>query len=225
MANSKYQSFETETISRKDIKNAEYNPRYMGEAAKKKLKKVIREHGLVSALTWNKRTGNLVGGHQRLEQLDALEKSDDYDLTVCVVDVDEAEEAKLNVILNNPSMQGEWDLERLAAMTEEFDITLQDMGFDDFDIDYMFDGDDRFSQLVNEEVAEKTKEQIQAVRDARGKSRELLAEQNNAEFYATIVFRDEEDRKEFFKKISVPAYEQYITVDQLLRILKDTNKE
>jgi hypothetical protein len=202
------------------IKNAEYNPRLMGENAKKKLKKVIREHGLVSALTWNKRTGNLVGGHQRLEQLDSLEKSPDYDLTVCVVDVDETEEAKLNVILNNPSMQGEWDLERLAQMTEDFDISLQDMGFDDFDIDYMFDGDDRFSQLANTEEAEKTKDEIQAVRDARAAGRETLNDRNSAMFYATVVFKNEADRDEFFKAISVPKYEQYITVDQIKRYFK-----
>ena len=139
---SKYQKFDTQVISRADIKNADYNPRIMDKNAKQRLKKIIREHGLVSAITWNKRTGNLVGGHQRLEQLDSLEKSADYELTVCVVDVDEAEEAKLNVILNNPSVQGEWDIERLAQMTEDFDITLKDMGFTDYDIDFMFDGDD-----------------------------------------------------------------------------------
>ena len=74
MAKSKYQAYETETISRDQIKNAPYNPRIMDDGAKKRLKKNIARHGLVSALTWNKRTGNLVGGHQRLEQLDALEK-------------------------------------------------------------------------------------------------------------------------------------------------------
>ena len=102
MAKSKFQNFEMETINRRNIKNADYNPRYMGEKEKKKLRAALKENGLVSALTWNKRTGNLVGGHQRLEQLDALEKSDDYDLTVCVIDVDEKQEAKLNVQLNNP---------------------------------------------------------------------------------------------------------------------------
>lgn len=62
MAKSKYQNYDTETISRQDIKNAPYNPRIMDKDAKKRLKKAIQQHGLVSALTWNKRTGNLVGG-------------------------------------------------------------------------------------------------------------------------------------------------------------------
>ena len=93
MAQSKYQKFTIATINRADIKNAEYNPRIMDKEAKKRLKAGLKKHGLVSTLTWNKRTGNLVGGHQRLEQLDALEKNKDYSLDVCVIDVDEAEEA------------------------------------------------------------------------------------------------------------------------------------
>lgn len=212
-----YQNFDTETISRDMIKNADYNPRIMDKNAKARLKKIIREHGLVSALTWNKRTGNLVGGHQRLEQLDSLEKSADYELTVCVVDVDEAEEAKLNVILNNPSMQGEWDIERLAQMTEDFNITLQDMGFTDFDVDFMFDGDDRFSELCNTKEAEEVKDKLSEIKNVRKEGMERLKERNAADFYATIVFEDEKDRDEFFRSISVPKYEQYITAEQVRR--------
>ena len=91
MAKSKYQAYDTETINRSEIKNAPYNPRIMDEKAKKRLRANIQKHGLVAALTWNKRTGNLVGGHQRLEQLDSLEKNKDSELTVCVVDVDPKE--------------------------------------------------------------------------------------------------------------------------------------
>ena len=215
---SKYQKFDTQVISRADIKNADYNPRIMDKNAKQRLKKIIREHGLVSAITWNKRTGNLVGGHQRLEQLDSLEKSADYELTVCVVDVDEAEEAKLNVILNNPSVQGEWDIERLAQMTEDFDITLKDMGFTDYDIDFMFDGDDRFSELCNTEEAEEVKANLDEIKNVRKESMEKLKERNNANFYAVVVFENEKDRADFFKSISVPVYEEYITAEQVRRI-------
>lgn len=75
MAKSRYQSYETEVISRSQIKNAPYNPRIMGKEAKARLKRNISQHGLVAAPTWNRRTGNLVGGHQRLSQLDTLEKT------------------------------------------------------------------------------------------------------------------------------------------------------
>lgn len=180
MAKSKYQSYDTETISRDMIKNAPYNPRIMDEKAKKRLRQNIAKHGLVAALTWNKRTGNLVGGHQRLEQLDALEKSKDYDLTVCVVDVDEREEAALNVQLNNPSMQGEWDLDKLANMAEEFDLDLSaDMGFTESDIDFMFEGDDRFSQLFDTKEGGEMRNDIETIKEARKKSVETLKDRNS----------------------------------------------
>lgn len=219
MAKSKYQSYDTETISRDMIKNAPYNPRIMDEKAKKRLRQNIAKHGLVAALTWNKRTGNLVGGHQRLEQLDALEKSKDYDLTVCVVDVDEREEAALNVQLNNPSMQGEWDLDKLANMAEEFDLDLSaDMGFSESDIDFMFEGDDRFSQLFETQEGENMRGDLDKVKEARKKSVENLKDRNNINWYTVIVFENEEDRNNFMREISIPKHEQYITEEQVRRI-------
>ena len=220
MANSKYQKFTVETINRSDIKNAEYNPRIMDKEAKKRLKKNLQENGLVSALTWNKRTGNLCGGHQRLEQLDALEKNKDYSLTVCVVDVDERQEAKLNVLLNNPSMQGDWDLDKLAYMSEEFGIGFDDMGFSKLDVDFMFDGDDRFSELFETPEAEEVKKGLEEVKAARAASKERMQEKNNINFYSVIVFEDEKKRADFYRKISVPASEEYLTVDKVLRLEK-----
>lgn len=224
MAKSKYQAYETETISRDQIKNAPYNPRIMDDGAKKRLKKNIARHGLVSALTWNKRTGNLVGGHQRLEQLDALEKSQDYELTVCVVDVDEREEAALNVQLNNPSMQGEWDLDKLAGMSEEFDLDMSDdLGFTQTDIDFMFDGDERFSQLFESEEGEKMRGDLEAVKAARKESAEKLKERNSIEWYVGIVFKTKEDRDSFMREISIPVHEQYVTEEQIRRISQPNN--
>lgn len=221
MAKSKYQSYDTETISRSMIKNAPYNPRIMDEKAKKRLRKNIAKHGLVAALTWNKRTGNLVGGHQRLEQLDALEKNKDYDLTVCVVDVDEREEAALNVQLNNPSMQGEWDLDKLANMSEEFDLDFsEDLGFTESDIDFMFEGDDRFSQLFETKEGEDMRGDLEKVKEARKKSAENLKERNNINWFTVIVFENEKERDAFMKEISIPKHEQYITEEQVRRIAK-----
>lgn len=219
MAKSKYQAYETETINRSDIKNAPYNPRIMDPKAKKRLKKNIQKHGLVAALTWNKRTGNLVGGHQRLEQLDALEKNKDYELTVCVVDVDEREEAALNVQLNNPSMQGEWDLDKLANMVDDFDLDMsEDLGFTESDIDFMFEGDDRFSQLFNTKESEDVRGDLEKVKEARKKGMERLKERGEINWYTTIVFETEKDRDNFMKEISIPKYERFITEEQVRRI-------
>ena len=220
MAKNKYQAYDTETISRDMIKNAPYNPRIMDEKAKKRLRKNIQKHGLVAALTWNKRTGNLVGGHQRLEQLDALEKSKDYDLTVCVVDVDEREEAALNVQLNNPSMQGEWDLDKLANMAEEFELDLSDdMGFTESDIDFMFEGDERFSELFESDEKEKIRNELQHVKDARRQSTDKMRQEADPRYYSVIVFENEKDREAFYKAISVPKFETYITEEQVRRLV------
>ena len=220
MAKSKYQKYTVETISRADIKNADYNPRIMDKESKKRLKKNLQENGLVSSLTWNKRTGNLVGGHQRLEQLDALEKNKDYSLDVCVIDVDERTEAKLNVILNNPSMQGDWNLDKLAFMNDEFGVSFDEMGFSKLDVDFMFDGDERFTEMFETPEAEEVKKGLEEVKAARQAGKERMQEKNNINFYSVIVFEDEKQRAEFYKKINVPQSEEYLTVEKILRLEK-----
>ena len=221
MAKSKFQKYTFETISREDIKNADYNPRIMDKEAKKRLKKNLKENGLVSAITWNRRTGNVVGGHQRLEQLDSLEKNKNYSLDVCVVDVDEREEAKLNVILNNTSLQGEYDLEGLALLTEEFDVSFEEMGFTKLDIDFMYDGDERFTETFDTPEAEEVKRGLEEVKAARAAGKERLQERNNLNWYSVIVFENEEAKKAFYKQISTPISEEYLTVDKIMRIAND----
>lgn len=220
MANSKYQKFKVETINRSDIQNAKYNPRIMDKGAKKRLKEGLEKHGLVSAITWNKRTGNLVGGHQRLEQLDNLEKNKNYSLDVCVVDVDEREEALLNIQLNNPSMQGDWDIDKLGDIVQDFDINFDDMGFTQLDVDLMFDGDDRFSKLFEKEEVEETKDTLAQIKEARARGKERLEDKNNINWYSVLIFENEKDREEFYKLISVPVSEEYITVDKIMRLVK-----
>lgn len=215
---SKYQKFEFGTINRSQITNAEYNPRIIDKEAKKRLKKNLQENGLVSAITWNKRTGRCVSGHQRLSQLDALEKNADYALDVCIVDCDERTEAKLNVILNNQSMAGDYDLEKLAMLAEEFDINFDEMGFTKLDVDFMFDGDERFSEMFETPEAKEVKKGLEEVKAARQAGKERMAEKNNINFYSVIVFEDEKQRADFYKKISVPQSEEYLTVDKIMRL-------
>ena len=221
MAKSKYQNFEMQTINRKAIKNAEYNPRFMGEKEKKRLRKAIQENGLVSALTWNKRTGNLVGGHQRLSQLDALEKNDNYELTVCVIDVDERQEAKLNVQLNNPSMQGEWDVGKLFEMTETFDLSMDDMGFSATEAAYLFDGDEKFVDLFETPEATTEKEKLKQIKQGRKEAAQNYKNDQRADFMLMVVFKDAAERADFMRRIHVPGYEQYVTADQVYRLSEE----
>ncbi|MFA5143293.1 MAG: DNA modification methylase [Candidatus Omnitrophota bacterium] len=115
-----------------EINPAVYNPRITlqpGDAEYEGLKKSILTFGLVEPLVLNKRTGNLVGGHQRLNILIAAGFEE---VEVSVVDLDPTQEKALNLALNK--IQGDWDNEKLAVLLEEltkipdFDIGLT--GFD-----------------------------------------------------------------------------------------------
>lgn len=218
---SKFQTFETEIINREQLKGAPYNPRIIDKGAKQRLKDGLRKHGLVQPIVWNRRTGNVVGGHQRLEQLDALEKRGDYELTVSVIDVSEREEAEINVQLNNPSMQGDWNFDALADMAGEFDLTFDDMGFSETDIDLMFDGDDRFSELFDAPEVEQVKGKLDEIKESREAGQIALKERNSINWYSVIVFASEEERREFYKRIHIPEYEDYITLEQIERIKRE----
>ena len=97
---SRFQRFRVARVSRKMLKEAPYNPRVMDEYGHKLLNKSLKKSGLVETVVWNKRTGNVVGGHQRLSELDKLEGGREYALDVAVIDVDETERSesiKLNI--------------------------------------------------------------------------------------------------------------------------------
>lgn len=153
---SKYQKFEAKTINRSEIKNADYNPRRIGEAEAKLLKKSLKTHGLVDTLIFNKQTGNLVGGHQRLAQLDSLENGTDYALTVSVIDVPLKKEKEINLMLNNPNAQGEYDFEMVKDLI--LDLDLDATGFTDYDLSIM--GVEKDVEEITKE--EKSREQIEA---------------------------------------------------------------
>ena len=99
------------------IEPAYYNPRKdlkPGDPEYEKLKKSIIEFDLVEPLVWNKRTGRLVSGHQRLKVLKELGYKE---VEVSVVDLDEKKEKALNIALNK--IQGDWDKEKLEELLDE----------------------------------------------------------------------------------------------------------
>jgi len=83
-----------------DIRPAPYNPRKdlkPGDPEYEKLRQVMGHFDLVQPLVWNQRTGNLVGGHQRLK---ILKERGDLTVPVVVVDLDKTDEKALNIALN-----------------------------------------------------------------------------------------------------------------------------
>jgi ParB-like chromosome segregation protein Spo0J len=75
-------------IAIEKLKAAEYNPRIALKAGDKeyeKLKRSIQEFGFVEPIVWNSKTGNVVGGHQRLTVLKDL---GECEIDCVVVDLD-----------------------------------------------------------------------------------------------------------------------------------------
>jgi DNA modification methylase len=115
------------------IKPAEYNPRRdlkPGDAEYEKLRAVIDHFDLVEPLVWNRRTGNLVGGHQRLKILQAR---GDTSVPAVVVELNDAEERALNVALNQ--VQGDWDLPKLSELLGELKAADFDLSLTGFDVE------------------------------------------------------------------------------------------
>jgi len=209
---SKYQRFEIATINRRDIKKAEYNPRVLDEQARKMLRRSLKANGLVETLVWNKRTGNLVGGHQRITTLDDLEGRDDYDLTVAVVDVDEHTEKKLNLALNNRNIQGEWDDGLLADILRDCsDTDLKDIGVTEFDLEILLnEGSEAAAAFSDSPERAATKTALADIKQDRAAMNERLKEENSAGFYTTILFETQAAREELHRLLGQPLHAKYI---------------
>ena len=126
----------------KDLLPADYNPRkdlQPGDPEYEKLKRSIEQFGYVEPVIWNKQTGRVVGGHQRLK---VLIDSGITEVDVVVVDMNTEKEKALNIALNKIS--GEWDTDKLALVIADlqgadFDVSLT--GFDPEELDDLFRDD------------------------------------------------------------------------------------
>jgi len=128
-----------EKMKTENLLPADYNPRKdlkPGDAEYEKLKRSIEQFGYVEPVIWNRTTGRVVGGHQRLKVLIDMGINE---VDCVVVEMDENKEKALNVALNKIS--GEWDKDKLALLisdlqAEDFDVSLT--GFDAAEIDDLF---------------------------------------------------------------------------------------
>lgn len=219
----KYQRFENVRVWRHELRPHPKNPRTIGKKQEQRLRGKVKEVGLVQPLIWNRRTGYLIGGHQRLDVLDRLEKYDprtrenDYQLDVSACELSDSQELEMLVFLNNPSASGMYDLDLLADLNLEAGIDFSGMGFDQIDVDMMFDGDARFSHLFEDdaEVAA-SKEKLAEVKAARQAGADKMQGENSAEFYFTVVCRNAEERSECLKRLGSPVHEQFVSGDAVL---------
>lgn len=137
-----------------DLRPADYNPRKdlkPGDKEYDKLARSIEEFGYVEPIVWNRTTGNIIGGHQRLKVL--IEKG--YtEVEVVGLELSEQEEKILNVALNKIS--GRWDNEKLIAVLDELQAQeeMELTGFDDWELEALKVTYDHIEDLLQDDFAD-----------------------------------------------------------------------
>jgi len=233
------------TLPRTRLRGAPYNPRQIDDNAKKKLKENIKKVGLIQPIIWNKRTGNIVAGHQRIAILDALSRNNpNYNLDVAVVDLDEKTEKEQVVFLNNELAMGSFDLPKLDVLLKEVDFS--NCGFDKLDLQVMLPSFELpageaaqeqledVSRVVDDiEEAIKTTRSGEAVRDAaafdaaaqkkraaRAQSAEAHPENEDVEFFLVLVFKNRSKSEQFLDLVHVDRSEKYISGEMITGLIQ-----
>jgi hypothetical protein len=120
-----------EKIKAELLSPAAYNPRKNlkpGDKEYEKLKRSVEEFGYIEPIIWNKSTGNVVGGHQRLKILLDLGHTE---IDCVVVELDLQREKALNLALNK--IQGDWDETKLAELMADLDASAFEVALTGFD--------------------------------------------------------------------------------------------
>jgi hypothetical protein len=150
----------------KDLSPNPKNPRKISDSKLEQLKNALAEFGDLGCIIYNRKTGQLVGGHQRVKTVDPsanvqIEKKYSKPTKVGTVAEgfieisgerfkyreviwDETKEKAANIAANKAA--GEFDFGVLGELFDE----LQDFGFD-LDLT-MFDGDERDQYILSDET-------------------------------------------------------------------------
>jgi len=86
-----------------DLADDPDNPRAMDDDARAGLSESLRRYGMKDLPCWNEKTGELVGGHQRIKDLRAAGVES---IPVVVTNADRDRQREMNVALNNPHIGG-----------------------------------------------------------------------------------------------------------------------
>lgn len=217
-------------ILRSQIDTDDFNPREITPENRKRLKKSIESFGLIGAPIYNKRTHHVVGGHQRLSALDSIMNRAEYELDVIEVDLSEKDEARLNIALNNPDLQGTYNFAAIDQLCKEmgldpekdclFSPEMVAVEFPDFT--HSMEG---FGSVPKKEVSEEEQEHYRAERErmrTRQKERENeLGGYNIAETKGVIsvVFRTESEKRSFLESAGQDPDRNAINFEEFRKML------
>lgn len=145
-----------------------------------------------------------------------MENGTDYALTVSVIDVPLKKEKEINLMLNNPNAQGEYDFEMVKDLI--LDLDLDATGFTDYDLSIM--GVEKDVEEITKE--EKSREQIEAdiakVKEAKQKSKDKNVSQG--ENYIVVTFGSVEAKESFLETLGHEVDDRYVKGEILLQKIK-----
>ena len=225
----KLKQSETVVIKRSLIHIAAYNPRKKNPKVVEALKKNFKTVGFLGGICWNKTTGNLIGGHKRLEAMDLIfnydgSKAKDYDVKVEQIELDLKTEKEQNIFLNNKNVQGETDFELLAEILP--DINIEFAGLTDYDINIVESlvNDFNFGESKQIQTDMKESKPEPKVKDKEGiKKLKSDLKNNNIDnhqpFYFTVTFDSFMDKSEFLEGLGINGDQIFITSKQFIKAL------
>ena len=116
-----------EQVDPAELHPAEYNPREITDDALQRLAKLLDAHGFVDPIIARREDGLVIGGHQRL-RANAMRAKPDKKVPVVYLEGLSDDQAKaLNIALNNPAAQGDFNPPKLADLLQSIDAA-------DFDV-------------------------------------------------------------------------------------------
>lgn len=135
-----------------ELQFAPYNPRIIDNEMFERLKKSLTMFGYVEPIVWNKRTGHVVGGNQRLK---ALQELGIKEVDTIVIDLPLEQEKALNLALNK--IEGEWDIPKLKELLVELSesVIKEDLTITGFSIEEI----ERLIGRIEENISETNIEQ------------------------------------------------------------------
>lgn len=188
------------------------------------MKRNLKKIGLVYPLVWNESTGNLVSGHQRISLCDEINGTDDYTLTMSVVQLSLKDEIQQNIFLNSTTYQGEFDLIKLKETMLEHELDYKDCGLDEYDLsvininpkDIKIFGNEtkdetetKAEEAEAEEVLtpEEKKEAIKQLKKDIQKSYENTDQVKNVDAYVILSFSNIDNKEAFCRRFDIPIGE------------------
>ena len=191
----------------------------------------MEQAGCVEPLVFNRQTGHLVSGHQRIAILDELEETQDYKIGVAIVNISEKREKELAVFLNNTQAQGRWEKDSFAKLINE-GIDISEAGFTwaDLEVEFgeslkSFPGAGAFAS--EEAAAAPAVDEIEAIKNRKKAVREENAvnPSEDADYYLPIAFMSTADKKRWLVKNGFSEDAAYLNAGEVGWIVEPEPEE